>query len=346
MDNESGQAGDKGQIRLTFGELEARLGRLHEISRDKQSTFGARIRNFQRLEKRPIPAGLRRSQGKAVHYSPGQVFELALALELTQLGLLPERVADVFSQNAFPIFMVARMAAQAILEKGGFLPDKDRIDENMPTNTGHWWRTHDEENDPLSMFLYFDPTALAALTDIPEKYEDQASATFFYGGAGIVKENIVRWTAGPIVRRLALINVTAVLWGLVVRSKPENQTKFLREVIDWADALEESHFLDTVQEAVDERDDGEVPVVLIETHEDIIKHAETLRNLKGLPRPVADAYIKRAERIIEEGKLPPDKAGLSGKPTPDEFQQELDRRATEKKSKRRKANGDGDNSEA
>lgn len=300
------------RIRLSFGELEARLARLHEIATDKRTQFQARLRNFQ---KHGIPQGVDGGRGKAVKYEPGQIVEMALALEFTQLGLLPERIKEIFDLNQFPIFMAVRMAAQQLTEKGGFLPDKDRIDENMPTNTGHWWRTHDEEEDPYSMFLYFDPTALAGLTDVPEKYEDQASATFFYGGAGIVKENIVRWTAGPVIRRLALINVTAVLWSLIVRTKAENQTRFLEEVIAWADDREEQYFLDSVQEAVDEHfEDNDMKVVVIETHEDVVAHAELLKNLKGLPRPVAEAMIKRAERIIEEGKMPDENAGLSGKP--------------------------------
>lgn len=301
-------AHERDAIRLTFGELEARLARLHEISSEKRTQFQARLRNFQRLG---IPAGVGAGRGKAAYYTPGQVFEMALALELTQLGLLPERVQQIFSTNKFPISQSTEMAARSILEKGGFLPDKERVDENMTIATGSQWVTHDEENDPMSMFLFFDPTALASLTDISEKYEDQASATFFYGGPGIVRENIVRWTAGPHTRRLSLINVTALIWSLIVRTKPERQTMFCKKLEEWADNLQLGYLAETMDEAIEE---GTRNVVVLETPEDIVAHAELLKGLKGLPRPVAEAMVERAKRMVETGKIPGPNAGLTGKP--------------------------------
>lgn len=349
-------------IRFTFGELESRLARLHEISSEKRTQFQARLRNFQRLG---IPRGVGGGRGKTVHYNPGHMLELALALELTQLGLLPERIIKVFNSNKMPISMCVKIAARELIEKGGFRPKSERFDENMTILHGGLMREGTEEADPLSMFLYFDPTALAPLTDIPEKYEDQASATFFYGGAGIVRENIVKWTAGPFIRRLSFINVTAMLWELVIRSKPERQQKFLGQILEWADALELTYFIETVPEEGIEPD-----LLVIETPEDIVKHAEILKNLKGVPRPVAEAMIARGIRIGESGKIPGPDAGLTGKPLKEmsesEFKEEMvghlvlgglpefvareamDRRpmaakvqAPKKTSKRKAKNGDG-----
>ncbi|MGI8705982.1 MAG: hypothetical protein ACR2JJ_09350 [Sphingomicrobium sp.] len=282
---------DQPPIRLTFGEVEARLARLHEISSEKRTQFQARLRNFQ---KHGIPAGVRSGRGRVVHYEPGQVLELALALELTQLGLLPERIGRVFRDNKFPISQAVLMAARSIIEKGGFKPDRERIDENMPTNTGHWWRTHDEVDDPDSVFLYFDPTALSPLTDTPKKYgEDQASATFFFGGPNLIKENIVRWTAGPIVRRLSVINVTAVVWALVVRTKPERQRQFCEQVHAWADLLQMQHLIESVPA---ERPEN---LIVIDSDEALLANAELFKNLKGLPTNVADAMIERARKRVE-----------------------------------------------
>lgn len=318
------QAADR--IKLTFGEMEAQLARLHEISSEKRTQFQARLRNFQRLG---IPAAVSSGRGKTVHYGAGQVFQMALALELAQLGLLPERVVQVFQLNKFPIAQAVAMAARAIMEKGGFLPDKERADENMTIATGTHWVTHDEEEDPMSMFLFFDPTALASLTDIPEKYEDQASATFFYGGPGIVRENIVRWTAGPHTRRLSLINVTALIWSLIVRTKHERQQQFCKEVETWADELQWQHLTETVEDAVEEATDE---ALVLDTPEKIVEHAETLKNLKGLPRPVAEAMIERAKRVVETGQVPGPDAGLTGKPIADmsgpEFVEEMVGRLT------------------
>ena len=317
--NEKAPNSDREELRFTFGELESRLARLHEISSDKRTQFQARLRNFQRLG---FPKGMSAGRGKTVHYSPGHVAELALVLELTQLGLLPERVVQVFNANRFPISQAVRIATNELVAKGGFRPWREREMENTTLYHGAMMREGTEETDPLSMFLYFDPTALASLTDIPEKYEDQASASFFYGGAGIVRENIVKWTAGPFIRRLSFINVTAMLWELVVRSKPDRQQAFLSQVAEWADALE----LDYMIEAVPDEEQVENAVV-IETPEDVLAHAETLKNMKGLPRPVANAMIERAQRIMETGKLPNADDGLTGKPivemSNDEFNEEM-----------------------
>jgi len=38
--------------------------------------------------------------------------------------------------------------------------------------------------------------------------------------------------------------------------------------------------------------------------EDIVEHAETLKNLKGLPRVVAEAMVRRAQQMIDTGKMP------------------------------------------
>jgi hypothetical protein len=294
LDRELYQTLNEPPIRLTFGEVEARLARLHEISSEKRTQFQARLRNFQ---KHGIPAGGGSGRGRVVHYGPGNVMELALALELTQLGLLPERIAQVFLLNKFPISQAVLMAARSILTKGGFKPDRDRIDENMPTNTGSHWHTHDEAEDPDSIFLFFDPTALASLTDIPEKYEDQASATFFYGGAEIVRENIVRWTAGPVVRRLSLINVTAVIWSLVVRTTPERQRQFCEQIHAWADVLQTQHLMETIP---DEEPDPE-NIVIIDSDQALIENAELFRSLKGIPTAVADTLIDMAKQRIKTG---------------------------------------------
>jgi hypothetical protein len=286
---------DQPPIRLTFGEVEARLARIHEISNEKRTQFQARLRNFQ---KHGIPAGVGSGRGRVALYEPGQVLELALALELTQLGLLPERISHVFEHNKFPISQAVLGAARALIQKGGFKPDRERIDENIPTNTGPWWVNHDEGEDPNSIFLYFDPTALAPLTDIREKYgEDQASVTFFYGGPELIKRNIVRWTAGPIVRRLSVINVTAVVWALVVRTKPERQRQFCEQVHVWADLLQMQHLIETVPEEKPEK------LIVIDSDETLIANADVFRNLKGLPQHVADAMIERArQRVAGEFK--------------------------------------------
>jgi hypothetical protein len=199
-----------------FGALEARLADMHQIDSRQRTKFQARLKNLHRLG---FPPGMQASPGKATVYEEPQIVQMALAVELTQAGLLPERLIDVYRRNEYPILMAVSMGARALLRKPrGFDPE-----EVAPGN------------DPLSMFIFFDPSALGPLMVKPDD-EDQASATFFYGGSGAVAENIVRWTTGPIPR-LCLINVTTMLWRLVRELGGTTQRIFFNAVAEWADEL-------------------------------------------------------------------------------------------------------------
>lgn len=136
-------------------------------------------------------------KGKAATYSPLQIIDMALAVEMTQLGLPPERTALVLVMNRWPTLMAIQLAARALAAKPeGFDAEAEQVD------------------DPLSMFIYFDPAALNSLTlHLPAKILpdlDQASNSFFYGGVGIIKENIHKWTTGPVCR-ISMINITSMI---------------------------------------------------------------------------------------------------------------------------------------
>lgn len=208
---------DDDQLKITFGQLDALLARLHDIASDKRTQFQARLRNFQRLN---IPAGKAIGRGKAVTYGPGDIVQMAIALELTQLGLLPERVQIVFRDDPLPIFSVVGMAAWALIDRPrGFDP-----------------RVEDPDNDPWSMFLYFDPVAMSHLMDKLADDEDRASATLFYGGTGIIQDSLVKWTSAPKHRRIALLNVTAMLWHIAELLAPYGEASvFLHAAKAWAD---------------------------------------------------------------------------------------------------------------
>lgn len=157
---------------------------------------------------------------------------MALALEMTALGLPPERVVRVLAREWYPTTMALKMATSYLVERPeGFNPEVVR------------------DTDPSSMFLFFDPSALSALTfaDDPNLTPDldDASDTYFYGGWGIVRESLIRWTSGPI-SRVSLINVTALLDRLAKAAfgASENDQKrrasFFEEVRSWAE-----DFIDT-----------------------------------------------------------------------------------------------------
>lgn len=175
---------------LIFGDVDAILAQKHRIAARNRTKFQARLKNLHRLG---WPLKFVSVKGKTSLYDPGALADMALAVELTQLGLTPERVVHVLRANRWPTLMAYRLAADSLVGAGA-----------------------DEQG--LPMFLYFDPAALDALTieqemidDTGPEYDwDAASDSFFYGGIGIVRDNIANWTSGDDCR-LSLVNVTALL---------------------------------------------------------------------------------------------------------------------------------------
>jgi len=177
----------------TFGELESVLASVHGIDQTKRTAFQSRLKNFHRLG---YPLGFKAVKGKAANYTPLQIIDMALAVEITQLGLPPERASRVLTSNRWPILMAIGIVARELRkDPAAFSSDTGLSDR------------------ALSMFLYFDPAALHPLTlhlpaePLPDL--DEAADSFFYGGIGIVREGIAAWTSGKSVR-LSLINLTAM----------------------------------------------------------------------------------------------------------------------------------------
>jgi hypothetical protein len=187
----------------TFGELEAVLSGVHGIDQTKRTAFQSRLKNFHRLH---YPIGFTATKGKAAVYSPLQIIDMAFAVEMTQLGLPPERAIWVLTCNRWATLMAVQMAARELAKN----PRGFDIENGLA-------------DDLLSMFIYFDPAALHPLTlHVPPRLVpdlDQAANSFFYGGIGVVQENMARWTSG-MVPRISLINVTAMV-GSVVASPYE-----------------------------------------------------------------------------------------------------------------------------
>lgn len=202
-------------INFRFGWLEARLAEMHEIDSGDRTKFQARLKNLHRLG---FPSGMNTSPGKATLYNEGQIVQMAIAVEMMAAGLSPERLIEVYRLNQYPILMAIQMGATALIaHPQGFDP-----------------KVVDPENDPLSMFVFFDPSGLADLRADRRDDEDPASESFFYGGAGIVAENIAKWTTGPATRRVTLINVTTMLWDLAGFMGEPLSTHFFRRVHEWA----------------------------------------------------------------------------------------------------------------
>lgn len=183
--------------RWKFAEVESALAEINEIAGVRRTAFQARIKNFHRLG---FPPDLETIKGKAALYDAGQVYSLALAVELTQFGLNPERIISVLVSSSFPTTMAARMAC-------GSRPPSD---------------------ESLLVYLYFDPSALDPLQE--DWTEDKAEATFFYAGQGVLRELISEWPEDNS-RRLSLLLVSKLIDLLVRQLGPE----FESELTEWAD---------------------------------------------------------------------------------------------------------------
>ena len=216
--------------------LEGQLANAHKIASSKRTAFAARLKNFHRLG---FPTDLNSSKGRRSLYSPGQVVEMAIAVELTQLGLTPERVVRVLTLDPLPLFTAVRMAASCLI-----LADQEQ----------------DEEKGFMPMYLYFDPATLADLTvewnmaETPD--QDRALSTFFYGGPGVVADMLATWTAGENTRA-AFLNVTAMLDGFAGPHFSNNgglltkvRRRFLEDLLAWADEYEETYADEDLAEAL------------------------------------------------------------------------------------------------
>ena len=214
-------------ISWTFGKLEATLSTIHEIVPEKGTAFQARLKNFNRLG---LPSGVEMRKGKATQYHVGSIVEMALAVEMTQLGLTPERVVDVISGGWWTTIMAVRLAAQTLVEH-----PTGYVDLGGP--------------EPTAVFLFFDPSGLRSLMgpirrsnpDEGSYHPEFASNSYTYGTETILRENIVRLTA--TTPRMAMVNLTAMLDVLAIftrsdgeeTSQEERQT-FFQELLDWSTA--------------------------------------------------------------------------------------------------------------
>lgn len=213
-----------------FARVSTMLAFHHDISISHMTKFFSRLKNLHRLG---WPLAFESTKGKASSYSLGDLLDMAMALELLQLGLTPERAILVLKNNRWASLMAYRLAASALAEQPwAFLPEKGE----------------DQTRDiPFSMFIYFDPSGLQDLKEPPADDEwaidggerDSAEATFFFGGPGVIERIALGWNSGAT--RLAICNVSTVIHALAFSRHPVGQeadlefrSKFYREIGAWA----------------------------------------------------------------------------------------------------------------
>jgi hypothetical protein len=187
----------------TFGQLEAALSQVHDVGDDKRTSFQARLKNFHRLG---FPRGFASVKGKASRYDRLHVYDMALAIEMTQLGLAPEQVVQILLSNQPVAYAAFVIAADNLL---GW------INRGRPVE-------HIEH-----AYLYFDPTALKSLSK--NTPSNEAAESFFFGTLATVTD-LLRRPSKTGFRRMSVINVTKVVDSLfgALNLSNEEQVIFLR----------------------------------------------------------------------------------------------------------------------
>jgi hypothetical protein len=168
-------------LQWTFGQVEQVLACTHSIRDDRRSAFSNRLKNYQ---KAGFPAGINTGRGRAATYQIGHLLQMGLALELSQLGLNPERALEVIQSDMHSVAMSLFHSASDGPPDGEF-------------------------TQPY--FIYFDPAGLSDL--MIERQEDRAVGSFFYAGLGQMKDQLENWSHNGL-GRISLLNVSALLWNI------------------------------------------------------------------------------------------------------------------------------------
>lgn len=179
------------------------LARALDIPAERESSFLGRFQHLQRLS---LIEGINPGRGKAAQYQAHQVVVIALAFQLLQLGISPEKAVQMIKANQDRV----RLAISLAIGLKDFEPS----------------------------YLWFDAALLSQTSD-----NDRAEATFDYGGAGVVRERFDTFFNKDEVQRMAFISVTNTIYA-IVDNLPEvdgpglrefMQRGFVQSLRDWRD---------------------------------------------------------------------------------------------------------------
>lgn len=192
------KGGDVADLTFTFGELESRLAELHAIADSKRTAFQARLKNFHRLG---FPRTLETSKGKTARYSPSLLVEMALSVQLTELGLAPDRVVTILNNSLLPVALAIREAASTL---------HDQLVRNAASS-----RVRLQMTGRDATYLTIDPAALWPLTreaELGVDTWDMARLTLFCLRGTAAQRDLMRLTSYS--GRISLVNVTAIVGQL------------------------------------------------------------------------------------------------------------------------------------
>lgn len=191
-------------MQLTFAQVEHVLSQCQNIREERRSAFANRLKNYQKAE---FPAGINTGRGRAASYGVGHLWQLAVALELNQLGLAPERAIAVIRAN-----MAKTIEAAAFASKGG--APKGRI------------------ASPICLF--FDP---AALDDLVAPGGSKWRSQKFDAGSIAYAKRVLGERMVDENPRLVFLNISALVYSLATWGRPTfgmSLGQFYSVFSDWA----------------------------------------------------------------------------------------------------------------
>jgi len=189
-----------------------------EVPKEKRSALLGRFQHLQRLK---LIEGINPGRGKAAEYSAYQVLVFALAFQILQLGMTPERAVQVIKQNEDHIRLAVSLAVN---EKGTVSP----------------------------AMIWFDPATLNRPVDKTGGF-DLTEATFDYGGAGSGHDAFRWFFIEGWVQRMVFVSVSGTIWHLInaiESEKPSADSKpkigilsqsFLGSLAEWFEVSKASH---------------------------------------------------------------------------------------------------------
>lgn len=190
---------------LSYGEVFSLFAHMHQVALSKHTAFRGRLQHFQKLG---FPEGVNTGRGRPAEYGPEAVASLAFALELTQMGLNPERAIALMNGHKWHIRNAFGLASRDL------------------SRSGH---------DPV--FVYFDPLALASFSGVDLK--ERAGGSLSVATWSVLKRDIDKRVG--FWRRLALVNVSTLvvdLTGAVAQDlKVATQRDFKAALIEWSERL-------------------------------------------------------------------------------------------------------------
>jgi hypothetical protein len=129
----------------SYATVETALARLHDANPEVQrGAFRGRLKHLQRLG---IPLGERPGKGSRINYSCDQIWQLAVALELAEVGIDPAIISNIFKRSWNSSISI--MVDEAI-EKSA---DSDEILEAHVSLMSSAWTGQDVRFDLASRFF-------------------------------------------------------------------------------------------------------------------------------------------------------------------------------------------------